>query len=114
MINLNTPNLPLLRNLMINGLFLSDRIYWICRIFLSFFHFPPPRPPRLSHRDPPAMRLNWRFLLMIGGGILYSGIAIRLLTGIAGRTKGQQKSCKSLAKTWVSNNEYKELTYEIL
>jgi hypothetical protein len=35
------------------------------------------------------MRLDWRFLLMIGGGILYSGIAIGLLTGIAGRSKGE-------------------------
>jgi hypothetical protein len=31
-----------------------------------------------------------------------------------GRTKEQQKSCQSLAQTWLSNNEYKELTYETL
>ncbi len=30
----------LLRNLVINGLFLSDRIYWIYWIFFSFSQFP--------------------------------------------------------------------------
>jgi hypothetical protein len=33
-------DLALLRNLIVNGLFLSDRIYWIYWIFFSFSQFP--------------------------------------------------------------------------
>jgi hypothetical protein len=72
----------LLRNLIINGLFLSDRIYWIYWIFFSFSQFLP-RPPRLSESDPHAIARHER-----AGG------------GQAGKTEEQQKSCQSLAQTW--------------
>jgi hypothetical protein len=87
--------------LIINGLFLSDRIYWIYWIFFSLSQFPEETEKEES-RYAGEMK-NWVVHFLWSGIIPISGLSLELslaafggigfLSFRRGRTKEQKKLC---------------------